>query len=104
MRSPNTFSEGDVLSAEKMNENFQYLEQQFRMALATTADCAAGGSAQSLHRESLRLLKHLALRRVLLNLWLQILPPKGFRQPGIHRSILQISYVFSFHQDCGIIQ
>ena len=42
---PNTFSEGDVLSAEKMNENFQHLEQQFQgtqQALAKTVNCAAG--------------------------------------------------------------
>ena len=38
----NSFQEGDVLSAEKMNENFEYLEQQFRGARATTVNCAAG--------------------------------------------------------------
>jgi len=41
---PNTFSEGDVLSAEKMNENFQALEQQFRGARSTNVDCAAQGT------------------------------------------------------------
>ena len=39
---PNTFSEGDIVSAEKMNENFQALEQQFQGALAKTVNCAAG--------------------------------------------------------------
>ena len=38
----NTFSEGDVISAEQMNENFQYLEQQFRGARAKTVDCDDG--------------------------------------------------------------
>ena len=28
----NTFIEGDMISAEQMNENFEYLEQQFRGA------------------------------------------------------------------------
>jgi len=39
---PNSFSEGDIVSAEKMNENFQHLEQQFQGALAKTVNCAAG--------------------------------------------------------------
>ena len=38
----NTFQEGDVLSADKMNENFQHLEQQFRGARSIKVDCAAG--------------------------------------------------------------
>jgi len=38
----NTFSEGDVISAEQMNQNFEYLEQQFRSAQSITVDCAAG--------------------------------------------------------------
>ena len=38
---PNTFSEGDIVSAEKMNENFQALEQQFQGSRATTVNCAA---------------------------------------------------------------
>ena len=38
----NTFSEGDIVSAEKMNENFQVLEQQFQGSRATTVNCAAG--------------------------------------------------------------
>ena len=38
----NTFKEGDVISAEQMNENFQYLEQQFRGARATTVNCDDG--------------------------------------------------------------
>ena len=38
----NTFKEGDVISAEKMNENFQALEQQFRGARSIKVDCAAG--------------------------------------------------------------
>ena len=39
----NTFSDGDTISAEKMNQNFQHLEQQFRGTRATTVNCAAGG-------------------------------------------------------------
>ena len=38
----NVFSEGDVVSAEEMNENFQQLEQQFRGTRTTTVNCAAG--------------------------------------------------------------
>jgi len=38
---PNTFSEGDIVSAEKMNENFQALEQQFQGSRATTVNCEA---------------------------------------------------------------
>ena len=38
---PNSFSEGDIVSAEKMNENFQALEQQFQGSRATTVNCAA---------------------------------------------------------------
>ena len=37
-----TFRDGDVISAEKMNENFLYLEQQFRGARSITVDCDAG--------------------------------------------------------------
>jgi hypothetical protein len=39
---PNSFSDGDIVSAEKMNANFQHLEQQFQGALAKTVNCAAG--------------------------------------------------------------
>jgi hypothetical protein len=42
---PNSFSEGDIVSAEEMNANFQHLEQQFQgtqQALAKTVNCAAG--------------------------------------------------------------
>jgi hypothetical protein len=39
---PNSFSDGDIVSAEKMNENFQALEQQFQGSRATTVNCAAG--------------------------------------------------------------
>ena len=38
----NVFNEGDVVSAEEMNENFQQLEQQFRGTRTTTVNCAAG--------------------------------------------------------------
>ena len=38
---PNTFQEGDVISAEQMNENFQALEQQFQGSRATTVNCEA---------------------------------------------------------------
>ena len=38
----NTFSDGDTISAEKMNQNFQHLEQQFRGTRTTTVNCAAG--------------------------------------------------------------
>ena len=38
----NTFQKGDSISAQKMNENFEYLEQQFRGARATNVNCAAG--------------------------------------------------------------
>ena len=42
---PNSFSDGDIVSAEEMNANFQHLEQQFQgtqQALAKTVNCAAG--------------------------------------------------------------
>jgi len=39
---PNSVSEGDIVSAEKMNESFQHLEQQFQGTLAKTVNCAAG--------------------------------------------------------------
>ena len=39
---PNTFKEGDVISAEQMNENFEYLEQQFRGARSTDVKCGEG--------------------------------------------------------------
>ena len=39
---PNTFSEGDVISAEQMNENFQHLEQQLQGAIEKAVNCAAG--------------------------------------------------------------
>ena len=39
---PNTFSEGDVISAEQMNENFEYLEQQFRGTRSTLVNCEDG--------------------------------------------------------------
>jgi hypothetical protein len=38
----NTFKDGDVISADQMNENLEYLEQQFRGARATTVNYAAG--------------------------------------------------------------
>ena len=47
---PNTFSEGDVISAEQMNENFQYLEQQFRGARATTVDCGTSGTGSGINQ------------------------------------------------------
>ena len=45
----NTFSEGDVISAEKMNENFEYLEQQFRGSRATTVDCGTSGTGSGIN-------------------------------------------------------
>ena len=42
---PNSFSDGDIVSAEEMNANFQHLEQQFQgtqQALAKKVNCAAG--------------------------------------------------------------
>ena len=38
----NTFKEGDVISAEQMNENFQHLEQQLQGAIEKAVNCAAG--------------------------------------------------------------
>ena len=40
----NTFQEGDVISAEQMNENFQYLADRFGISKATV-DCNAGATA-----------------------------------------------------------
>jgi len=45
----NTFSEGDVISAEQMNENFEYLEQQFRGARATIVDCGTSGTGSGIN-------------------------------------------------------
>ena len=45
----NTFSEGDVISAEQMNENFEYLEQQFRGSRATTVDCGTSGTGSGIN-------------------------------------------------------
>ena len=39
---PNTFSEGEIVSAEKMNANFQHLEQQLQGAIEKAVNCAAG--------------------------------------------------------------
>ena len=38
----NVFNEGDVVSAEEMNENFANLQEQLRGARPTTVNCAAG--------------------------------------------------------------
>jgi len=39
-----------VISAEQMNKNFEYLEQQFRGARATTVDCGTSGSGSGINQ------------------------------------------------------
>ena len=62
---PNTFSEGDVLSAEKMNENFESLVNGTQTR-STTVDCGTDGTGNGINQAILEGFNNITIKGICL--------------------------------------